>query len=130
MDKKGLKQLYYLNKEIEQDEELIRRVEAAATSTTSKIDGLPHAAAISDKTALMGDVADLKASIERKRVQTLYEYNKILDYVNTIDDSLIRQIVKFRHMYGLSWAAVARRVGGGNSADNIRMIYNRFFEKK
>ena len=128
MTKKELAQLYFLNKEIEQDEELIRRIESAATSTTSKIDGLPHMNAISDKTALAGNIADLKESIDRKRIQTLHEYNKILGFINTIDDSLIRQIIKFRCMYGLSWTAVAMRIGGNNTAKSVSQAYYRYFE--
>lgn len=126
MTKKELSQLYYLNREIEHDKRELAKLKTMATSTTSKISGLPHAGGISDKTALGAEIAYLEGVINNKIERTFYEYNRLLKYIENIDDSLVRQIMTFRHINGLTWVGVAMQIGNGNTADGVRMIYNRF----
>lgn len=130
MTNKELSQLYHLNREIEQDKERLARLKMAATSTTSKIDGLPHARGLTDKTALGAEIAYLEGVINNKIERTFYEYNRLIKYIENIDDSLVRQIMTFRHVNGLSWTAVAMQIGNGNMADGVKKIYYRFLEKK
>ena len=53
---------------------------------------------------------------------------EINEFVEDIDDSLLRQIIVLRHVNGLSWRQVAREIGGGNTADGVRMLHDRYFE--
>ena len=129
MTSKELSQLYYLNREIESDKRRLAELEAAATSVTSKITGLPHAGGKSDKTALAADIAVLKDIVKNKIERSLLEYKRLLNYIDSIDDSLIRQIMTFRHVNGLSWNRVADSIGGGNTGDTVRIKHNRFLKK-
>jgi hypothetical protein len=52
-----------------------------------------------------------------------------LGYISTIKDTLTRQIFFERCIKGKSWAAVAVAVGGGNTADGVRKIFDRQVEK-
>lgn len=130
MTKKELSQLYYLNREIEQDKQRLRELEAAATNTNSKITGMPHAAGISDKTSLAAEIAYLRGVTEAKIQQLYYEYRRLIDYINGIDDSRIRQILSLRFINGMSWRQISFSVGGGNTADSVRKACERFLEKK
>lgn len=129
MTAKELSQLYYLNKEIEQDKYRLAELEAAATNISVKVTGLPHVSGIGNKTALAVEIADLKEIIEIKNRQCIIEYNRLMRYVNSIDDSLMRQIVTLRHINGLSWRQVALHVGGGNTEISVRVAYKRFVDK-
>ena len=129
MTKKELSQLYYLNREIEQDKKRLAELRAASTSTVSTITGLPHARGITDKTALVAEVVYLEGVIQNKIERTFYEYQRLLSYIDSIDDSLIRQIITFRHINGLSWTAVAMNIGNGNTADGVKKVYYRYLEK-
>ena len=111
MTKKELSQLYYLNKEIDQLSRQLAELEAAATSSTSKITGMPHAACVSDKTAISAEIADVKDIIKMKLRLCKIEYKRLNRYINTIDDSYIRQIFRFRYIERLSWQAIAFRIG-------------------
>ena len=51
---------------------------------------------------------------------------EIMDWIKSIDDSLIRQIIYYRCIKVMSWIAVADKIGGGNTADSVRMSYDRF----
>lgn len=60
------------------------------------------------------------------------EKQLIENFVDGIGDSLTRRIFEYRYTKGnkqLKWSAIAFRVGGGNTADGIRMAHNRFLEK-
>lgn len=129
MTKKELSQLYYLNREIEQEKQRLRELEAAATSITPRITGLPHLSGKSDKTAIAAEIADCKAVIEAKINLSIVEYNRLNRYIAGINDSLIRQILSYRYVNGLTWAAVAHCIGGNNTADSVRKLLDRFLEK-
>jgi hypothetical protein len=128
MTKKELSQLYYLNREIEQDKQRLRELEAAATNANSKITGMPHAAWISDKTSLAAEIAYLRGVTEAKIQQLYYEYRRLIDYINGIDDSCIRQILSLRFINGLSWRQISFSVGGRNTADSVRKACERFLK--
>jgi hypothetical protein len=129
MTVRELSQLYYLNCEIEQDKERLAELEAKATSSTFKITGLPHIKRIADKTALAIHIADMKEIIEAKLKRCMVEHDRLIRYINIIDDSLIRQILMFRYINGFSWLQISMHIGGGNTEDGVRMLHNRFLKK-
>ena len=126
MTVKELSQLYHLNKEIEAELERLRELEEAATSTTPKITGLPHVAGIADKTAIAAQIADARDVIEAKNKLAVVEYNRLLRYIARVDDSLVRQVLSLRFVSGLSWAEVARRIGGNNTEAGVKMACYRY----
>lgn len=129
MTKKELSQLYYLQREIRSDERRLEELEAAATSTTAKLSGSPGGGRISDKTAIGAEIADLKSIIRSKQEMCIAHYNKIMRYIATLDDSMIRQVITYRHVDMMKWRDIAQKIGGGNSEDGIRKAYTRYLEK-
>lgn len=58
--------------------------------------------------------------------------NKIISFIKNIDDELIKEIFIYRYITerGIrSWRSVAIKVGGGNSADGVRKLHDRYLEK-
>lgn len=125
MTKKELSQLFYLNREIQRNKDKLARLRGRATSTTSSISGMPHAAGISDKTALAAEIAYLDGIIDAQIRQTFYEYNRLIAYINSIGDSATRQVIELRFVNGLTWQQVAYSIGGDNTADSVRKICDR-----
>ena len=128
--KRKLSQLFYLNREIEQDKQRLIELESAATSAGAKITGLPHSADITDKTALAAEIADLKNEIEAKIKLSVVEYNRLMRFIHTIEDSLTRQILTLRYINSFSWRQVADHIGGGNTEDGVKQAHSRFLRKK
>ena len=126
MTKKELEQLFNLNKEITHDNKWLNNINSGKMVEI----GLPHVNSILNKTLLDNEIEKVKKKAEKKKVRTFVEYKKIMDYVQTISDSYIRQIIIYRHMYGLSWTAVARRINGGNTSDSVRIAHDRFLENE
>lgn len=126
---KELSQLYHLNREIEQEKSRLQELEAAATDTSAKISGLPHVGGLSDKTAIAAQIADSKAIIEAKIALSVVEYNRLNRYINSVEDSLTRQILSLRFVNGLSWNQVAASIGEGYTACSVRQIARRYIVK-
>lgn len=131
MTLRELSQLYYLKREIAMDRERLAELESRALPGAQVISGLPGSAGVSDKLANYAvEIADLRAVIEGKCRRCLAEQQRLEQYIAGIDDSLIRQIFTLRFVEGLSWQQVANRVGGKNSAGNLRVVCHRFLARK
>ena len=129
MDKKDLSSLYFLNVEIQREKRRLAELESAATDTSAKISGLPHVGKKTDKTALAAEIADTRSIIEAKVKASVVEYNRLIRYIETIDDPMIREIMRLRHLDGKSWRNVAKGLGGNNTEDGVRKAHDRFLKK-
>ncbi len=128
--RKELSQLYYLKREIRDDEQRLARLKDASTRITQNMTGMPGSGRKSDKTAIGAEIADLEKIIECKHQMCIAHYNQITRYITELEDSFMRQIITYRNIDMMKWRDIAQKIGGGNSEDGIRMAYNRFFEKE
>lgn len=124
MTLKELSQLYYLNREIENDRRRLKELEAKLTSPSSpNLSGMPRSTTYGNKIeSSVADIIDLRAIIAAKQQQCIYEHSRLMRYITEIDDSLTREIFIFRFVNGLSWRQVAARVGGNNTEASVKMI--------
>lgn len=127
---KELSQLYYLNREIQQEQQKLAELRAAATNTTARISGLPGVGSISDKTAIAVTIADTEAVIRAKTELAVVEYNRLNRYIASIPDSFMRQIISLRFVDGLTWYQVSRKVGGNNTEDGVKKACYRFLSRE
>ena len=112
MPKKELSQLYYLNREIEEQQRRLAELEVAATSCTASITGMPKTNGISDKLAnYVVETADLKALLDLNLKKCFYELNRLNRYINSVDDSEMRMILSLRYINGLTWLQIAFSIG-------------------
>ena len=114
MTLKELSQLYYLNREIEIDEQRLAELRAKAQSPASpQITGMPKAPSPENKMELyIAEIVDLAAIISTKQQRCIHEQKRLERYIMDIGDSVIRQIFTLRFTEGLSWVQVAHRMGG------------------
>ncbi len=135
MTRQKLRQIRHLKKEIELLQDQIASLEGEIV--TDKVRGsdpdhpwTEQSFYITgfDQEKYARKMARIKRRLQR-RVDDLMDLRaEILAFVEGIDDSLLRQIIVLRHVNGLSWRQVAREVGGGNTADGVRMLHDRYFE--
>ena len=130
MTKRKLSQLYWLNREIEEDKRKLAELETAAEGGAAKITGMPHVSgngrSLENYAVLIAEQREL---IDTKIRQTIILYNRINRYIATVPDSLMRQILTLRYVNGLSWVQVAMSIGGGNTADSVRKAHDRFLRR-
>ena len=127
MTKKELSQLYYLKKEIKEQQRRIAELEAVAINCSTKITGLPTGKGISDKIGnYAAQIADLKALLDLNLKKCFYELNRLERFIQSIEDPILRQIMTFRFVNGYSWIKIAYTIGGSNTPDGIRIKVMRF----
>ena len=130
MTKEELSQLYYLKKEIKEQQRRIAELEAAATNCSTKITGLPSGKGISDKIGnYAAQIADLKALLDLNLKKCFYEFNRLNRYIEEVEEPLIKQIMICRFVNGYSWRKIAYTVGGNNTPDGLRIKMMRFLKK-
>lgn len=67
---------------------------------------------------------------EHEKEQTRMRIAGMIEWIENIDDPLVKDIVRYRYLRGFSWVKIAHKVGGGNTQDSVRMIVNRYLNKK
>ena len=60
--------------------------------------------------------------------KAMKEELKVLEFIEGIEDAHIRRLISLRFLDGLSWTAVAMKVGGGNTSDSVRKTIERFLK--
>ena len=112
MNKKELSQLYYLNREIEEQQRRLQELEALATSCTSWITGMPKNKCVIDRLAgYVAEITDLKSLLELNLKKCFYELNRLTRYINSVEDSQLRMILSLRHINGQTWQQIAFSIG-------------------
>ncbi len=126
MTKKELSQLYYLKREIKEQQKRIKELEAAATSCAVNINGLPSGTGVSDKIGnYAAQIADLKSLLDLNLKKCFYELNRLNRYIQSVEDSQIRMILTLRYVRGLTWQKVAYEIGE-NDEQYPRRKHNAF----
>lgn len=92
-----------------------------------QLSGMPGSGELSDPTA---DRAlrenKVMERIERMLREQQRESERIMEWIQTIEDPMIQTIMHARYIRNKSWTAVAHAIGGGNTAENIRQIHSRY----
>lgn len=140
MNKKELSQLRYLNREIELLKEQIEKAEqdVEANMAADTVAGSNPVWPYQLRSFRVEGIAvpeyerrveRLKRKLQRRLEEVMEKREEIEEYIDSIDDSQIRMILTLRYVNGLSWQQVAEHIGGGNTADSVRMMHNRFLKK-
>jgi len=89
-----------------------------------KISGFPYPEYSRKKTALYL----YKAQLENAELELLELTNEVEDYIQSLTDSRIRRILRYRYIDNMTWRQVAHKMGGRATEDSVRMEHNRFLE--
>lgn len=129
MTKQQLEQIYYTARELHMWERELERLKARSPVSSPQ----PHigsGSSISDPTAQKTErVISLEDKIRKLKEKLQTERDEAVQFILTIPNSVTRMVVYYRCVSLMNWRRVAYEVGGNNSADGVRMIYNRFIEK-
>lgn len=129
MTSKELSQIYYLKKEIRYLEDTLNELRAKAEKITTSFSAVRGGSSYGDKiAALVVKMDELEQKIYSKKTDCVLEQLKIERYLDEIDNSFIRQIFRYRHINCFTWNKIAFIVGGGNTADSLRMIHDRYIK--
>lgn len=143
MTLRELNNLQYINAEIKMLEERIAEIRTRAEHITPNVQTyknevgevcvLPNMGggnSVGDKLAndVCALIAEENALLEMKAKRDA-ERKKLLRYINGIPDSQLRLIFFYRFYDGLTWNAVAQKIGGGNTEGSVKMQVFRFLHR-
>lgn len=130
--KKQLSQIYWLNKEQKMWQRELDRINnqsLAKGQDFTKV--IPHGSSTEGKPEQVTVTQEeLKRLIDEQTQKIEVEKQKMMQYILTLEDSQLRQIIHYRCVCLFPWEVVATEIGGGNTADSVRKRFERFLEKK
>lgn len=131
MTKKELEQIYYITREINMWQRELDSLKNKSKVSSPVLTGMPEGKGITgDRVGNNATrIAYLEQKIKDKKSELEILRISITEYIMSIDDSLIRQIIKLRCIDLKTWTKIAIAVGGYNTANSVRMIYNRYIDK-
>lgn len=131
MTLKELSQLYYLNREIEMDQQRLEALRARVSASGSpSCDGMPKTPNRENHLErYIAEIVDLEAIISAKITQCLHERNRLERYIADIPDAYIRQIFTLRFINRLPWIQVAFKIEGYATEDSVKKICYRYIKK-
>lgn len=74
-------------------------------------------------------VERLQRRLLKKKEELLSAVEEMQSFIDSIPDSLTRQIIVLRYEQCLSWNEIADKVGGDYTTDRVRKIAERFLNK-
>lgn len=126
-----LNELFTLRRDLRSVEELLDAVRSAAdVPGVADTSGTPHTRKARDTVGnLLAEMDDLSSRAERLRGEIQRREVSAAAFIRGIEDNQTRLIFRLRFMRGYTWKRIARTIGGGNTADSVRKMYSRYFEK-
>lgn len=125
-----LAQHYELKKRLEDEEKMLMSLETAAYPRPA-LDGMPRApgpgAEVGD---LAAEIADIRDHICSLRCEVERDEERVTAFIDSIEDSYIRTILRIRFIRCLTWKEVVRTIGGRNTSDGVRMACYRYLNKR
>mgnify|MGYP005809329277 CR=1 FL=1 len=89
---------------------------------TVKVEGFPHPD-YERKRALL---RRYKAKLKLFEEDLLEKQIEVEEYIQSIEDSRIRRIMRYRYLDNLTWQQVAHRMGKHHTAEGCRSAHDRF----
>ena len=136
VDEKTLKQYRHLVIEIRDIDKRIAAHNAAVTQSDTvsggyggaqhfRVEGQKEREATLEKSLLQLNILSKK----KKRAELELQTAAVEAFIDSIDDSRMRQIMRLRYMDGLSWNETAKCIGEFGQGDAVRVSCSRFMKK-
>ena len=131
MEERELNELRHLKKEIRYQIERVRRLEEKATSMTQIIGGIPACKGITDRVAEYApQIAHLKTLIQNNIRWRLHLQYKIEAFIESIEESEIRQIFRLRYLEGKTWKQIAFAMTGAGDGSTQYKQHKEYLRKR
>lgn len=126
LTKDELKQIYYINKEIQMWQRELEKIRSQGLVKSPTISDMPKGGQKFDISDYVSAIADYEAVIRGLIAKVQIQRKKIIEYIEGVDDSLMKQIIFYRCVSCMTWQEVADAVGGNNTENSVKKAYSRF----
>jgi hypothetical protein len=105
------------------------RLECQSLIKGQEISDMPRGYGIGDKVAdLATEIVEIELIIKGKLTEIQLQRKKIMGYIDSIEDSLLRQIMFLRNVSCMNWNQVANELGSTENC--VKQMYSRHFKKE
>lgn len=130
MTTQKLSQVYWLNKEIAMWQKELERLENQSMAKAPELSDVPQngsreGSRVESQAVRPEIIREEILALKKKAEQ---ELSRLLQYINGIDDSLVRQIIEYKYAQRLTWEETAARIGGANTKESLRKILQRYLK--
>lgn len=112
-----------------QSRELVEQLRASLGLKAQNISGMPRGNGVGD---LIGnsvvEIVRIESKAEELAKQVAESQKPIDEWIESVEDVYAQIILRLRFIYGLSWKDVADTIGGGNTAESVKMTCYRLFD--
>ena len=127
MTKNELSQCYWLNRKIEQLKTKLEELEDSEIKPIN-LTGMPSGGGISDHVAKIAtERAETERLINLKKEECMIERARIERYISTVEREGMQDILRLRHINGLTWRQISQELGG--SERQVKRLYYDFMKK-
>ena len=130
LTKDELKQIYYINKEIQMWQRELEKIRSQGLVKSPTISDMPKGGQKFDISDYVSAIADYEAVIRGLLAKVQIQRKKIIEYIEGVDDSLMKQIIFYRCVSCMTWQEIADAVGGNNTENSVKKAYSRFLAEK
>ena len=105
------------------------RLEAlrAVVLGAQKFDGMPHGSGVSNKVEQLAIILSDQENDVQRLEKILQRSSEIVKgFVDEIPDNHQKLVFKLRFQCGMSWAEVAKALGGKNTQESVKMMCYRY----
>lgn len=124
-----LQQLSYLNRLIEHERERLEDLRSALSLKSPALTDMPKAPGTKDKIgAVVPDIIDQEAEIERNLQTWAAARNRLKDYIDHVPNARIKLILILRFLDQKTWQEVADIIGGRETEYSVKQACYRYVD--
>lgn len=124
--KEELEKLYYVQEQI-RDKTVHDSVQASASDYPYQMGRVKIEGVENDNDKIINRmIRDHIIKLNERQEMLAESLIRAAKHIEGIEDGTIKAIVTYRVINGDSWRVVARKIGGGNSEENVRQIFCRY----
>lgn len=129
MTRGELESIYCLKKELRMWQDRLAELQADIALNSKVMDGMPYpnTNAVNNPTEQKAiKLMEVDKVIKGKISEIQITIADIEQYILSIDDSIMRQIIEYRCVKCMRWSDIAAKLGSMYSEENVRQMYHRF----
>ncbi len=124
-----LQQLSYLNRLIEHERERLEDLRSTLSLKSPALTDMPKAPGTKDKIgAVVPDIIDQEAEIERNLQTWAAARNRLKDYIDRVPNARIKLILILRFLDQKTWQEVADIIGGRETEYSVKQACYRYVD--
>ena len=133
MTRKELESVYCLRNELRMWQNRLAELQADIAMSPKAMDGMPFAntnevSSPTERKAIK--LLEVSKVIEGKISELKITLAEIEEFIISVDDPIMRQVLEYRCVKCMSWNDVAAKLGSVYTSESVRQMYHRYLIEK